>query len=169
MFQTSRLQSFEKLFQNSWLAWNIHSSAPQQLSMEIRAPIAVKTKIGWVVYGVGKSNLCSGRILHCHKVTLSSRTRSERDVQSKTVAHRWFIGRMLASTRISPQLKSQLWVRWVREYLPKLTRRTKLYTEVPMVKTGDVVYWSAIQQFSAQMAGYESQKFRRRTDYLGAR
>ena len=30
-------------------------------------------------------------------------------------------------------------VRWVREYLPDLTRRTKWYAKVPPIKIGDVV------------------------------
>ncbi|XP_036340607.1 uncharacterized protein LOC118749962 [Rhagoletis pomonella] len=41
--------------------------------------------------------------------------------------------------RISQQLKNQFWHRWIKEYLPTLTKRTKWFAPQPEVKTGDVV------------------------------
>ncbi|KAL7737020.1 hypothetical protein ACLKA6_008873 [Drosophila palustris] len=37
------------------------------------------------------------------------------------------------------QLKDNFWRRWIREYLPTLTRRTKWFTPAKPIKTGDVV------------------------------
>lgn len=41
--------------------------------------------------------------------------------------------------RISQQLSTCFWRRWVLEYLPELTRRTKWHADVPSLKTGDLV------------------------------
>ncbi|KAM8719334.1 hypothetical protein ACLKA7_011963 [Drosophila subpalustris] len=41
--------------------------------------------------------------------------------------------------RIAQQLKDNFWRRWIREYLPTLTRRTKWFTPAKPIKTGDVV------------------------------
>lgn len=41
--------------------------------------------------------------------------------------------------RISQQLANCYWKRWVREYLPELTRRTKWFTDVPPISIGALV------------------------------
>lgn len=41
--------------------------------------------------------------------------------------------------RIAQQLKNRFWKRWVKEYLPDLTRRTKWTKEQPNLKVGDLV------------------------------
>ena len=41
--------------------------------------------------------------------------------------------------RISQQMADQFWKRWLREYLPTLTRRTKWYRSVEPVEVNDVV------------------------------
>lgn len=41
--------------------------------------------------------------------------------------------------RKSQQLANHFWRRWVREYLPTLTRRTKWYNQVKPITKGDVV------------------------------
>src|SRR5207253_667943 len=42
--------------------------------------------------------------------------------------------------RISQRLADQFWKRWITEYLPTLTRRTKWFRQVDPVKVGDLVY-----------------------------
>ena len=41
--------------------------------------------------------------------------------------------------KTSEELINQFWQRWVREYLPTLTRRAKWFQKVDNIKTGDVV------------------------------
>lgn len=41
--------------------------------------------------------------------------------------------------RICQQLTHRFWARWVRDYLPELTRRSKHYAEAPPLKAGDLV------------------------------
>lgn len=41
--------------------------------------------------------------------------------------------------RISQQLANHFWRRWVREYMPTLTRRTKWFKDVKPIEVGDVV------------------------------
>ncbi|KAJ6644656.1 hypothetical protein Bhyg_09625 [Pseudolycoriella hygida] len=38
------------------------------------------------------------------------------------------------------QLINHFWTRWVREYLPTITRRTKWFTDVKPIEVGDIVY-----------------------------
>lgn len=41
--------------------------------------------------------------------------------------------------RVSQQLKDRFWRRWIQEYLPDLTRRTKWFKETKNLKIGDLV------------------------------
>lgn len=41
--------------------------------------------------------------------------------------------------RVAQQLKDRFWRRWVKEYLPDLTRRTKWFKETRNIKLGDLV------------------------------
>lgn len=41
--------------------------------------------------------------------------------------------------RIAQQLRERFWRRWIKEYLPELTRRTKWHGETIAVKVGDLV------------------------------
>lgn len=41
--------------------------------------------------------------------------------------------------RIAQQLANNFWRRWIREYLPTLTRRSKWHARAPPIKVGDVV------------------------------
>lgn len=41
--------------------------------------------------------------------------------------------------RIAQQLSSSFWSKWVKMYLPDLTRRTKWYKEQPTIRVGDLV------------------------------
>ena len=39
---------------------------------------------------------------------------------------------------LSQQIANQFWKRWVREYLPEITRRSKWHQMVPPIKEGDI-------------------------------
>lgn len=41
--------------------------------------------------------------------------------------------------RVCMQLRSQFWSRWVNDYLPELTQRTRFYKDVGPLKVGDLV------------------------------
>lgn len=41
--------------------------------------------------------------------------------------------------RICLQLRNHFWSRWIKEYLPELTRRSKFYADVGPIKEGDLV------------------------------
>lgn len=41
--------------------------------------------------------------------------------------------------RKSQELTNQFWRRWIKEYLPEITRRTKWFNNVKPIKVGDVV------------------------------
>lgn len=41
--------------------------------------------------------------------------------------------------RVQQQLMRRFWVRWINDYLPELTRRTKYYPETRPIEPGDLV------------------------------
>lgn len=49
----------------------------------------------------------------------------------KFLTRNWKTGQMLIN---------QFWVRWIQEYLPTITRRTKWFTDTKPIEVGDVVY-----------------------------
>ncbi len=52
-------------------------------------------------------------------------------------------------------ISNQFWHRWVHEYLPTLTRRTKWFKSVTPLKIGDVVITVDLQKVSVMIGLWE--------------